>query len=51
VDGTAAINPSNHQLRQITLLGPLTSKSSNSTFSLTLTNYNEPVTITLPPAS
>jgi LppX_LprAFG lipoprotein len=48
VDATAAINPSNHQLRQITLVGPFTSKSSNSTFTLTLTNYNEPVTITLP---
>ncbi len=51
VSGVAAINPSNHQLRQITLVGPFTSASSNSTFALTLTNYNEPVTITLPPAS
>ena len=51
VDAVAAINPSNHQLRQITLTGPFTSSSSNSTFELTLTNYNEPVTITLPPAS
>jgi lipoprotein LprG len=51
VEGVAAINPSNHQLRQITLTGPFTSSSSNSTFVLTLTNYNEPVTITLPPAS
>jgi LppX_LprAFG lipoprotein len=51
VDCTAAINPSNHELRQITLVGPFTSKSSNSTFSLTLTDYNEPVTITLPKAS
>jgi hypothetical protein len=48
VDVVAAINPSNHQLRQITLTGPFTSASSNSTFELTLTNYNEPVTVTLP---
>jgi LppX_LprAFG lipoprotein len=51
VDAVAAINPTNHQLRQITLTGPFTSASSNSTFALTLTNYNEPVTITLPTAS
>jgi LppX_LprAFG lipoprotein len=51
VAAQAAINPSNHQLRQITLVGPFTSASSNSTFVLTLTNYNEPVTITLPAAS
>lgn len=51
VDGVAAINPSNHQLRQISLVGPFTSASSNSTFVVTLTNYDEPVTITLPPAS
>jgi len=51
VNVVAAINPSNHQLRQIALTGPFTSASSNSTFSLTLTNYNEPVTITLPSSS
>jgi hypothetical protein len=51
VNVLAAINPSNHQLRQITLNGPFTSSSSNSTFVLTLTKYNEPVTITLPSTS
>jgi hypothetical protein len=44
----AAINPTTHQVRQITLTGPFTSKS-NSTFVVTLTKYGEAVTITLPP--
>jgi lipoprotein LprG len=48
VQAVAAINPDNHQLRQISLTGPFTSSSSNSSFVLTLTNYNEPVNITLP---
>jgi lipoprotein LprG len=43
-----AINPSNHQVRQLALTGPFTS-NVNSTYAVTLTNYNEPVTITLPP--
>jgi hypothetical protein len=47
----AAIDASSHELRQITLVGPLTSASSNSTFILRLTNYNEQVNITLPPTS
>ena len=44
----AAINPTSHQVRQITLTGSFTSKS-NSTFVVTLTKYGEAVTITLPP--
>jgi lipoprotein LprG len=44
---TAAINPKNHQLRQITLVGPFTG-STNSSFVVTLTRYGEHVTITLP---
>jgi lipoprotein LprG len=44
-----AINPTNHELRQIALTGPFTGKS-DSTFAVTLTKYNEPVTITLPPS-
>jgi lipoprotein LprG len=51
VDVVAAVNPKNHQLRQITVSGPLTSATMTSTFVVTLTNYNEHVTITLPPAS
>jgi lipoprotein LprG len=44
-----AINPSNFQVRQLALTGPFTG-SSDSTFAVALTNYNEPVTVTLPPA-
>jgi lipoprotein LprG len=44
-----AINPHNYQVRQLALTGPFTS-SSDSTYAVTLTNYNEPVTVTLPPA-
>jgi lipoprotein LprG len=44
----AAINPSNYQVRQISLTGPFTSKN-DSTYVVTLTNSNEPVTITVPP--
>jgi lipoprotein LprG len=49
VDLTVAVNPTNYQLRSVTLVGPLTSATSNSTFVLTLSNYDEHVTITLPP--
>jgi len=45
----AAIDPSSHQVRQMVLTGPFISTSSNSTFVVTLTNYDEAVTITLPP--
>jgi lipoprotein LprG len=45
----AAINPDNYQLRQLSLTGPFTSTSTDSTYVVTLTNYNEPVSITLPP--
>jgi hypothetical protein len=46
----AAIDPQSHQVRQMILTGPFTSATSNSTFDVTLTNYDEAVTITLPPA-
>jgi lipoprotein LprG len=49
VTSVAAINPHNYQLRQISLTGPFTSSSSNSTYIVTLTNYGAPVTVTLPP--
>ncbi len=48
---TVAVNPSNYELRSVTLVGPLTSATSNSTYVVTLTNYNEQVNITLPPTS
>lgn len=51
VQVTAAINPSNYELRTVTLVGPFTSSSSNSTYVVTLTNYNEHVSITLPSTS
>jgi lipoprotein LprG len=44
----SAIDPHTYQLRQISLTGPFTS-SSNSTYTVTLTKYGEPVNITLPP--
>jgi lipoprotein LprG len=47
----AAIDPSNHQLRVVNLTGPFVSKTSNATFTVTLTNYGERVQITLPPTA
>lgn len=44
----AAIDPGNHQLRQLTLTGPFTSSTSDSTFTVTLTGYGEHVQINLP---
>jgi lipoprotein LprG len=44
-----AIDPQSHQVRQMVLTGPFTSATSNSTFDVTLSNYDEAVTITLPP--
>ena len=48
---TASINPSSDQLRTVTLKGPFTTSKYDSTFVVTLTNYDEHVTITLPPTS
>lgn len=47
VTATAAIVPSSHQLRQIVLTGPFSSPTP-STYTVTLTRYDEPVTITAP---
>lgn len=47
----AAIDPSSHQLRRVTLTGPFVRASTASTFTLTLTSYDEDVQITLPSAS
>lgn len=49
VTAVAAIDPHTYQLRQISLTGPFTSASSHSTYIVTLTNYGEPVNVTLPP--
>ena len=48
VELVAAIDPSNHQLRQVTLTGPFTSATTNSTYVVTLTNYGEQPQINLP---
>lgn len=48
---TVAVNPSSYQLRSVTLVGPLTSATSDSTYVVTLSNYNQHVTITLPSSS
>lgn len=47
----AAIDPSSHQLRRVTLTGPFVKAGVSSTFTLTLTSYGEDVQITLPSAS
>ena len=48
---TVAIDPKTFELRSVTLVGPLTSATSDSTFVVTLTNYNEHIDITLPPTA
>lgn len=47
VDVTALIDPSTREVRQFVLTGPFTS-TANSTYTVTLTNYGEPVHIELP---
>ncbi|MGH9122045.1 MAG: LppX_LprAFG lipoprotein [Acidimicrobiales bacterium] len=42
------IDPTTHQLRQVALTGPFTSTSSSTTYTVTLTNYGESFTATLP---
>jgi LppX_LprAFG lipoprotein len=44
---TAAINPSTHQLRRVTLVGPFTSPA-DSTFTVVLTGYGEKFHVVLP---
>jgi hypothetical protein len=46
---TFLINPSSHEVRQAVATGPFVSASVQSSYFLTLTNYNEPVNITPPP--
>ena len=48
VNLTVAVDPKTFQLRSVTLVGPLTSATSDSTYVVTLSNYNEHVAITLP---
>jgi hypothetical protein len=50
--GVAAdIDPKTYQLRQVILTGFFTNAASESTYVVTLTDYGEHVTVTLPPAS
>jgi hypothetical protein len=51
VDLTVAIDPNSFELRSVTLVGPLTSATSNSTYVVTLSNYGEHVNIALPAGS
>jgi LppX_LprAFG lipoprotein len=51
VAATFGIDTSTHQLRRVVLTGPFVSASSNSTYTLVLTNYGENVTVTPPPAA
>jgi lipoprotein LprG len=46
-----AINPKTSEMRQVTLVGPFISHKYDTTYIVTLTNYDEQVTITLPPTS
>jgi hypothetical protein len=46
-----AIDPRSFEMRQITLTGPLVSATSDCSYTLLLSDYNEHVNITLPPTS
>jgi lipoprotein LprG len=48
VDLTAFIDPTSHQLRQVVLSGPFVSKTTTSTYTVTLTDYGEHVTVAPP---
>lgn len=43
------INPTSAEVRQVQVTGPFASTNTKSTYVLTLTKYNESVTITAPP--
>lgn len=44
----ALINPSNHQVRQVTLTGPIETTAPSASFTVTLTNYGEHVDLVIP---
>jgi len=48
VDATFYITPDKAQVRQVVLTGPFFEKGQNSTYTLTLTNYGENVSISAP---
>lgn len=45
---TASIDPTDDQLREVTLAGPFTSVDGTTTYTVTLTDYGEHVTIAAP---
>jgi hypothetical protein len=45
---TFGIDPTSHQVRQVSAVGPFASATTASTYLLTLTDYSEHVTITAP---
>jgi lipoprotein LprG len=47
----AAIDPHDHQLRQLSLTGYFSSTTAKATYVLRLSKYGESVSITLPPAT
>jgi lipoprotein LprG len=51
VASTFGIDTSTNQLRRVVLTGPFISKSTDTTYTLVLTNYGENVSVTPPPAS
>ncbi|MGD0194240.1 MAG: LppX_LprAFG lipoprotein [Candidatus Dormibacteria bacterium] len=51
VTATFGIDTSTSQLRRVVLTGPFISASSDTTYTLVLTNYGENVSVTPPPAS
>lgn len=51
VAATFGIDTTTNQLRRVVLIGPFISKSTDTTYTLVLTNYGENVTVTPPPAS
>jgi hypothetical protein len=51
VAATFGVDTSSSQLRRVVLTGPFVSVSTNSTFTLVLTNYGENVSVTPPPVS
>ncbi len=51
VAATFGIDTSTNQLRRVALTGPFVSRSTDSTYTLVLTNYGENVTVTPPPAA
>jgi lipoprotein LprG len=44
----ALINPSDHQVRQVMLTGPIETTAPSASFSVTLTNYGEHVALAIP---